>query len=109
MNTQVPDAVRNRNRGMLVLIVVFFLGSALVAGALRFSGWRPEGTRNHGELLQPPGDLRDVVAHLEVLVAIECELMDDGAPIDDRVELDRDLGSQMPNGAHAGIAGFEAT
>ena len=54
-------------------------------------------------------DERDVVAHLEVLVAIECELMDDGAPIDDRVELDRDLGSQMPNRAHAGIAGFEAT
>ena len=54
-------------------------------------------------------DERDMVAHLEVLVAIECELMHDCAPIDDRVELDRDLGSQMPNRAHAGIAGFEAT
>ena len=43
---------------MLILIVVLFLGSALIAGVLRFSGWRPEGTRNHGELLQPPGDLR---------------------------------------------------
>src|SRR5690606_9514206 len=64
MNAPMSTQQRNRNRGMLVLIVVFFLGSALVAGALRFSGWRPEGTRNHGELLQPPGDLRDVVAHL---------------------------------------------
>ena len=64
MNAPISVQQRNRNRGMLVLIVVFFLGSALVAGALRFSGWRPEGTRNHGELLQPPGDLRDVVAHL---------------------------------------------
>ncbi|QCO66787.1 hypothetical protein E4582_13020 [Luteimonas yindakuii] len=51
---------RNRNRALLVAVVVIFLGSALMAGALRFSGWRPEGMRNHGELLQPPGDLRAV-------------------------------------------------
>src|SRR5690606_11199138 len=55
---------RGRNRGMLVLIVVVFLGSALVAGLLRFSGWRPEGTRNHGELLQPPVDLRQEAVRL---------------------------------------------
>ncbi|MCD9033731.1 hypothetical protein LDO32_18625 [Luteimonas sp. Y-2-2-4F] len=62
MNAPVPRPQRNRNRGLLVLIVVIFLGSALVAGVLRFSGWRPEGMRNHGELLQPPGDLREVGA-----------------------------------------------
>ena len=50
MNNQVPNAVRNRNRGMLILIVVLFLGTALVAGVLRFSRWKPEGTRSHGEL-----------------------------------------------------------
>ncbi len=55
---------RNRNRAMLVLIVVVFLGSALVAGALRFSGWRPAGMKNHGELLDPPGDLRSAVPRL---------------------------------------------
>lgn len=57
-----PDFVptRRRNRTMLVAIVVIFLGSALVAGVLRFSGWRPAGMKNHGELLQSPGDLRDV-------------------------------------------------
>jgi hypothetical protein len=52
---------RNRNRLMLVAIFAIFFGSMLFAGILRFSGWRPAGSRNHGELLQPPGDLRQVV------------------------------------------------
>lgn len=60
----VPVRERNRNRGLLILIVVVFFGSALVAGLLRFSGWRPEGLKNHGELLQPPGDLRQVAPRL---------------------------------------------
>lgn len=55
---------RNRNRTLLILIVVVFFGSAMVAGALRFSGWRPAGMKNHGELLQPPGDLRGVAPRL---------------------------------------------
>ncbi len=49
---------RNRNRFLLLLLFAMFFGSMLVAGLLRFSGWRPEGTKNHGELLDPPGDLR---------------------------------------------------
>jgi hypothetical protein len=49
------------NRRVLLLIVAIFLGSMLVAGALRFSGWRPAATKNNGELLQPPVDLRDRV------------------------------------------------
>ena len=60
----IPVQQRNRNRGLLILIVIVFFGSALVAGALRFSGWRPAGLKNHGELLQPPGDLRGVVPRL---------------------------------------------
>lgn len=63
--TSASTARRNRNRGMLILIVVIFLGSALIAGVLRFSGWRPEGTRNHGELLQPPGDLREMQLRMQ--------------------------------------------
>jgi len=63
MTDPMPPAVsvreRNRNRALLVLILVAFFGSALVAGILRFSGWRPEGLKNHGELLQPPADLRE--------------------------------------------------
>ena len=59
-----PVRERNRNRALLLLIVAVFFGSAIVAGALRFSGWRPAGMKNHGELLQPPGDLRGVVPRL---------------------------------------------
>lgn len=55
---------RDRNRKLLLLIVVVFFGSAVVAGALRFSGWKPAGTKNHGELLDPPGDLRGVTPRL---------------------------------------------
>ncbi|MEJ7746539.1 MAG: hypothetical protein WKF61_07255 [Luteimonas sp.] len=53
-----PTPQRTRNRGMLIAIVAIFLGSFIVAGALRFSGWRPQGLKNKGELLQPAGDLR---------------------------------------------------
>ena len=55
--TPTPKQVR-RNRGVLLLIVALFFGSLLLAGILRFSGWRPAGTKNFGELLDPPGDLR---------------------------------------------------
>lgn len=60
-----PDtAARNRNRGLLVLLAVAFFGTALVAGALRFGGYEPAATKQHGELLQPYGDLRAVVPKL---------------------------------------------
>jgi len=49
---------RNRNRVMLLAIFALFFGSLIVAGVLRFSGWRPAGMKNKGELLQPPADLR---------------------------------------------------
>ena len=51
--------IRRRNRNMLVALFVVFFGGMLLAGLLRFSGWRPEGTKNKGELLQPYGDLRE--------------------------------------------------
>lgn len=53
----VSDA-RRANRRMLAALVLLFFGGMLVAGLLRFSGWRPEGLKNKGELLQPYGDLR---------------------------------------------------
>ncbi|QIL19660.1 hypothetical protein [Thermomonas sp. HDW16] len=53
------NAVRRRNRGMLIALFLMFFGGMLVAGILRFSGWRPEGSKNKGELLQPYGDLRE--------------------------------------------------
>jgi hypothetical protein len=61
--TPTPTQVR-RNRMLLLAIVAIFLGSMLLAGALRFSGWRPAGTKAHGELLQPPGDLRALAPRL---------------------------------------------
>ncbi|KRA76021.1 MULTISPECIES: hypothetical protein [unclassified Lysobacter] len=66
MNVPDTDAnvSRKRNRGMLIVIFALFFGSMLVAGVLRFSGWRPHGMKNHGELLQPPSDLRRVVPRL---------------------------------------------
>ena len=54
-----PDhARRNRNRAMLLAIFALFFGSLFIAGALRFSGWRPSGMKNKGEMLNPPADLR---------------------------------------------------
>lgn len=53
-----------RNRTALLLIVAIFFGGMLVAGALRFSGWRPAGSKNNGELLQSPADLRALTPRL---------------------------------------------
>ncbi|MEO5628439.1 MAG: hypothetical protein ABIQ62_01570, partial [Thermomonas sp.] len=41
-----------------VAIFVLFFGGMLIAGLLRFSGWRPAGSKNKGEMLQPYTDLR---------------------------------------------------
>lgn len=62
--TPAQRAIRRRNRNMLVGLFVLFFGGMLVAGLLRFSGWRPEGTKNRGELLQPYGDLRGYTPRL---------------------------------------------
>ena len=61
--TSGPAVVR-RNRTMLLVIVGLFFGTLLVAGVLRFSGWQPPATQAHGELLQPPADLRAQTPHL---------------------------------------------
>lgn len=53
-----PETARRRNRGMLVALFLLFFGGMLIAGLLRFSGWRPEGSKNKGEMLEPYGDLR---------------------------------------------------
>ncbi len=59
MTVTANDAARTR-RGRLMLIALFvlFFGSAFGAGILRFTGWMPAGLKNHGQLLQPPLDLR---------------------------------------------------
>jgi hypothetical protein len=57
-NPTVPTPAARRNRSALLIVLVLFFGGMLAAGALRFSGWRPHGMKNKGELLQPYGDLR---------------------------------------------------
>ena len=60
-----PDpARRRRNRGLLLVLLLAFFGALLLAGALRFSGWRPEGSKNRGELLEPYPDMRALVPQL---------------------------------------------
>lgn len=54
------DLTRRRNRLMLLGLFAIFFGTLAVAGLLRFSGWRPEGMKNRGEMLQPPTDARAV-------------------------------------------------
>ncbi len=55
---------RRRNRLVLIGIFAIFFGAFAIAGILRFSGWRPAGMKNHGELLQPPADLRALTPRL---------------------------------------------
>ena len=55
---------RTRNRWMLIALFAMFFGAMFVAGALRFSGWRPQGMKNKGELLQPYADLRTLTPRL---------------------------------------------
>jgi hypothetical protein len=52
MNSSAPS--RWRGRLVLLLVAAAFLGSFGIAALLRFTGWQPQGMRNHGELLRPP-------------------------------------------------------
>jgi len=60
MNALTPEqlAIRKRGRRVLLLIFAMFFGSMALAGILRFSGWMPQVNRNHGQLFEPPVDLR---------------------------------------------------
>ena len=66
MNHADPSASLNRKRNRMMLLAIFalFFGSLFFAGVLRFSGWRPAGMKNKGELLQPPADLRGLTPKL---------------------------------------------
>lgn len=59
MNASSTSPVRrHKGRWILIALFVVVLGPVVVAGALRFSGWKPQGTKNHGEMLEPAVDLR---------------------------------------------------
>jgi hypothetical protein len=52
----------HKQRWLLILIAVLFLLPFLAAVTMRFGGWEPPRTRNHGELLQPPLSMDGVQA-----------------------------------------------
>ena len=47
----------NRNRLGLILLALLFAAPLLAAIVLHSLGWRPQATRNYGELIEPPQDL----------------------------------------------------
>lgn len=51
---------RNRNRLVLIAIVLVFAAPIAVALLLNVAGWRPAGTGNSGMLVQPPADIGNV-------------------------------------------------
>lgn len=51
-----------RAQRQLLLIAVLFLTPFIAAVVMRFSGWEPPRTRNHGELLAPPLPMHAVSA-----------------------------------------------
>lgn len=57
MNTPAPRSQR-RGRLQLLLLASVFLVPIVLAWLLNASGWIPAPDRQHGELLQPPIDLR---------------------------------------------------
>ncbi|MFQ5994569.1 MAG: SCO family protein [Acidiferrobacterales bacterium] len=58
------------NKLTIALVFLVFAVPITLSYVLYLSGWRPEGTANHGELVQPPRAIQDV--RLETL---------EGAPI----------------------------
>lgn len=54
---------QTRSRLVLLLLVLLFAAPVTVAIVMHASGWEPSQTRNHGELLRPAQDIRDVVLH----------------------------------------------
>ncbi|WP_231120513.1 hypothetical protein [Cognatilysobacter tabacisoli] len=56
----IDPRTRRRNRVMLVGIAAIFIVPILVATAINVLGLRPAPTRQHGELLDPRPDLREL-------------------------------------------------
>jgi hypothetical protein len=58
--TSVTLSQRTRSRVLLLLIAAIFLAPFATALYLFYAGWQPQRTKNHGELLAPARDLREV-------------------------------------------------
>ena len=55
--TALNDRTRNKNRLVLLAIALLFGLPVLLAVLFNSNGWRPQNTRNHGTLVQPPQDM----------------------------------------------------
>jgi hypothetical protein len=66
---------RMRNRIGLILILALFATPLVTAYVLNALGWRPAGTRNYGELIEPPQDL--TAAHFAYVDGKAIEWKDD--------------------------------
>lgn len=51
---------RRMSRLTLIVVAVLFLSPFIVALVLNRLGWHPVGTRNHGDLMEPPQPLGDI-------------------------------------------------
>lgn len=56
----IDPARRRRNRIMLIMLALIFLLPVGGASLLHMAGWKPDQTRNHGELLAAPVALSDI-------------------------------------------------
>ena len=59
-SSAVDPRSRNRSRAVLLLIVAMFVAPFAAALILYYNDWQPTHTKNYGELLKPPRDLRDL-------------------------------------------------
>ena len=59
MNTPDAPSTQRRGRWQLLLLLAVFLVPILVAVVINAGGWMPAPAKQHGELLQPPLDLRE--------------------------------------------------
>lgn len=57
-----PEQRQRQKRSRLALLGIFvvFFGTMLVAGLLRFSGWKPDGLKSHGTIINPVIDAREL-------------------------------------------------
>jgi cytochrome oxidase Cu insertion factor (SCO1/SenC/PrrC family) len=58
MNTQ------DRNRLVLIALLLMFAAPLLIAYVMNHEGWHPQQTRNSGTLVEPPRDISTVVVTL---------------------------------------------
>lgn len=56
--THIDIRSRNRSRAVLLLIAAMFVAPFALALVLYYADWQPTHTKNHGELIKPPRDLR---------------------------------------------------